>query len=73
MMAKDKPKPNSRQARNLTTVMATREVARQLRTIADHRDEAMDETLGRVAGAVILKEYRKVVAEMHGQVIGGEG
>jgi hypothetical protein len=66
MMAKDKKKPKR------TSIMQaiSMEMSRMLLTIGVQRGESIRETLDRVAKAVIVKEYRKVLDEMHGQVTG---
>lgn len=58
--------------RRLVTVMVVRELARQIRTIADHRDITMSDVLSRYAGEKLSREYRRVLDEMHEAVTGGE-
>lgn len=67
-MANDTKKP----PRDLTTTSIGRDLAKQVRAIADHRDETMDETLDRVAGPAIQKEFKRVVEEMHESVTLGD-
>lgn len=59
--------------RELTTITVSREFAKKVKTIADHRDETMADTLDRVADSPITREYRKTLDEMIGKVTGGEG
>jgi hypothetical protein len=59
--------------RDTTTVMMFRVLAKQIRTIADHRNETMCDTFQRIAGRSVLREYRKVLEELNEQVVGGEG
>lgn len=60
--------------REMTTIVADREIAKQIRTIADHRDITMGEALKRYAGSSILREYKKVLTEqLHTADLGGEG
>lgn len=47
------------------TAMLSRSFAKQVRTIADHRDITMADVLDQYAGAVIGREYRKCLDEMN--------
>lgn len=56
-----------------TTMTVSRELAKRVRAIADHRDITMPDALDRYAGAAVLREYRKCLAEQQAEVAGGEG
>ena len=59
--------PTDREKKHSVTVMAHRELAKQLRTIADHREITMAEALDRFAGPAIQREFRKVLDDMQNE------
>lgn len=67
-----KPQKPSTKAVEKSTAVMSRNLNRMVRTIADHRDETMLEVLDRVAGPAVLKEYKRVLDEMHGALTLGE-
>ena len=50
-----------------------REIAKELKIIADHHDVRIAEALKRFGGSAIHREYRRIVALMHRDANGGEG
>ena len=58
--------------RETITVVMGRELAAMVKTIATHRDITMAEAWERYGRPVILREYRKVLEEMHA-VLGEAG
>ncbi len=73
-MAKDKEKADEAAAVTLTV---TREMHTQLKVIAAHREVTLGSALETYGGPGIVREYRKVLAEMSAEVapvtVGGEG
>lgn len=50
--------------RTTTTIVANRDLAAIIRTIADRRDITMAETLEQYARPALMREYRKVLDEL---------
>lgn len=67
-MATEKDTPE----RETITVVMGRELAAMVKTIATHRDITMAEAWDRYGRPAILREYKKVLDEMHA-VLGDPG
>jgi malate/lactate dehydrogenase len=68
-MAKDRTSED-RETRPVATYV---DFADKLRTIADQREITMAEALDRFCGVSLQREYKRVVEEMHANVLGESG